>query len=232
MPRGVKKKSYENLTATNIKHVIGLLDAEQPITKKEACSILNISYNTTRLKSIIEEYIADTEYRNKRKAANRGKPATAAEITHVIEHFLEGSPVSDISKRLYRSPGFVKAIIDRTGVPEKRTGEQNTGRESSNLFLPEECVKAEFATGEIAWSTKYDQAAEVIQEETAFNYEEKYGAKCYRIYVHEMVEWNSEMYVSGWQGEIKGGFYANALAYDLGSLQHLNAYGIDLSGLT
>ena len=51
--RGVKKRSHEKLTDSNIQHVIGLLNAKSPITKKEACSILNISYNTTRLGTII-----------------------------------------------------------------------------------------------------------------------------------------------------------------------------------
>ena len=41
--RGVKKRSHEKLTDSNIQHVIGLLNAKSPITKKEACSILNIS---------------------------------------------------------------------------------------------------------------------------------------------------------------------------------------------
>ena len=52
MKRGTKKKSYENLTDSNIKNVISLLEAEKPITKKEACDILNISYNTTRLNKL------------------------------------------------------------------------------------------------------------------------------------------------------------------------------------
>ena len=30
---------------------------ESPITKKEACGILNIRYNTTRLKKIIDDYL-------------------------------------------------------------------------------------------------------------------------------------------------------------------------------
>ena len=88
--RRIKKRSYEKLTDANIKHVAGLLKAETPITKKEACSILNISYNTTRLKTIIEEFVEQKEYRNKRKAANRGKPASKGEITSVVDSFING----------------------------------------------------------------------------------------------------------------------------------------------
>ena len=45
----IKKKSYEKLDDINIKRVIDALESEIPITKKDACEILNISYNTTRL---------------------------------------------------------------------------------------------------------------------------------------------------------------------------------------
>ena len=51
----IKTRKHENLTETNIQHVMELLNADSPITKKEACSILNISYNTTRLNKIIED---------------------------------------------------------------------------------------------------------------------------------------------------------------------------------
>ena len=47
--RGVKKKSHEKLDSANIQRVIDLLEQDEPITKKEACEMLNIRYNTTRL---------------------------------------------------------------------------------------------------------------------------------------------------------------------------------------
>ena len=97
MKRGTKKKSYENLTDSNIKNVISLLEAEKPITKKEACDILNISYNTTRLNKIIEEWKETQEYRAKRKAEKRGKPASDSEISNVIESYLEGDSISNLS---------------------------------------------------------------------------------------------------------------------------------------
>jgi hypothetical protein len=44
----VRKKREEKLSEANINKVIELLAAEKPITKKEACEILHIAYNTTR----------------------------------------------------------------------------------------------------------------------------------------------------------------------------------------
>ena len=36
--------------------VIAKLEAEKPITKKAACELLGIAYNTTRLDNLIQEY--------------------------------------------------------------------------------------------------------------------------------------------------------------------------------
>jgi len=52
----VKVKDSEKLDPSNIRHVINLLESDKPITKKEACSLLRISYNTTRLGNIITGY--------------------------------------------------------------------------------------------------------------------------------------------------------------------------------
>ena len=49
--RGVRKRAHENLSEVNIRRVISAL--EEGITKKSACEMLNISYNTTRLNRII-----------------------------------------------------------------------------------------------------------------------------------------------------------------------------------
>ena len=86
--------------------------------------MLNISYNTTRLKTIIEEFVEKKDYRDRRKSENRGKPASKFEITNAIESFLHGNNISDISQRMYRSPSFVKGIIERAGVPRKRSKEE------------------------------------------------------------------------------------------------------------
>ena len=78
MARRIKKKDHENLSDINIQKVIGLLNGTYPISKKEACGILNITYNTTRLQRIIDEFEETQTYREKRKAQNKGKAATKA----------------------------------------------------------------------------------------------------------------------------------------------------------
>ena len=135
--RGVKKKSHEKLDSGNIQRVIDLLEQEEPITKKEACEMLNIRYNTTRLQRIIDEHTEVWEHKERRKSQNRGKGATRDEIKSVIEYYLDGDNISEIATRLYRSNAFVKAIIDRVGIPQKLSKGYDRHRD---IMLPEQCV--------------------------------------------------------------------------------------------
>lgn len=232
MKRAVKKKDWEQLSDTNIKKVIELLASDTPITKKEACEILNIAYNTTRLTKIIEEYEERKEYVKKRKAMLRGKPASKDEIGEIVAGYLRGEPIADISKATYRSAAFVKNVIDTVGVPERVVGEDSLEFD----YIPEQCVAEDFSEGEIVWSAKYHSAA-IVEKEISVdyqaermgysdtNYEKKYSSKCYSIYVLTRSD-EDDMFARR-----KPGFSAYALAYDLGKLKHLEEYGVNLSTL-
>ena len=226
--RRLKKKDHENLSDTNIQKVINLLKDKAPISKKEACSILNIAYNTTRLQRIIDDYEDKVSFRALRKKQNRGKAATDAEIREAVERFLSGDSIAAIAKGLYRSAGFVRGIIERVGVPQKT--------EAKVEFLPDECCAEEFDEGEIVWAARYSAPAIVRHEVSVdyqaeragysdVNYEKKYGSKCYSIYVMEKIRQDQEMFIEA----MTGGFNAFCLAYDLGKLTHLKKYGVDLS---
>jgi hypothetical protein len=109
--RRLKKKDHENLSEANIQKVINLLNDKTPISKKEACSILNIAYNTTRLQRIIDDYEDKVSFRALRKKQNRGKAATDAEVREAVERFLSGDSIAEIASGLFRSPAFVKGLI-------------------------------------------------------------------------------------------------------------------------
>ena len=79
----IKRKSHEKLTDVNIQHVMGLLQAESPITKKEACSILNISYNTTRLNSIIEEFVE--KVKKTKSSKNQSEPKYRYDLDFAVK---------------------------------------------------------------------------------------------------------------------------------------------------
>ena len=233
-------KKHENLTKANIAKVIDLLEAEKPITKKEACSILNITYNTTRLGNILTEYKHDLERTVKMKAKLRGTPATESDIKFVVQGYLQGDNVSNIATRIYRSPAFVKSIIERIGVPMKLPESDYAGIRSA--MLPEQCVAESFEVGEIVWAIRKNYPAKIVREITpqhqvenagyacegditkAVDYEEKYGAKMYLIYTIECTDFSNTFFPH----LTYGGRYCCQLAYDLGSLRHLEKYGVDI----
>jgi hypothetical protein len=234
MKRGIKKKDYENLGDENVRKVIALLEPKdgKPITKKEACEILNISYNTSRLSKIMEGFVEKQEYVAKRKKMNRGKPASDVEISEAVVAYLQGEPVADISRALYRSPHFINDIINNVGVPQRVTG-----AEDKSVFdtVPDACISEVFEPGEIVWSAKYHTTAVVGNElsleyqETKgglgkCNYEDRYSSKCYEIYVIEVVDSAGSLFPN----VESGGFNAYSLAYDLAKLSHLTQYGVDL----
>lgn len=211
-------KKHEKLTETNIQHVINLLEADNPITKKEACSILNITYNTTRLNNIIAEHNETIRYRELRKSQNKGKGVTEAEKKSIVAYYLQGANISDIAKALYRSPAFIKAVIERLGIPQKLPDSDYEG--IKNAMLPEECVSETFEVGQKVWAVRKNLIATILREDTRLNYEEKYGSKYYILWVTEMGECESPYF-----GTIKNaGHYSGSLAYDLGSLKHLEQY--------
>ena len=229
MVRRVKKKDHENLSDSNIQKVISLLNGKQPISKKEACSMLNIAYNTTRLQRIIDDFEDKIEYRELRKKQNRGRAATDEEIREAVERYLSGESIAEIASGLFRSSGFVRSLIERVGVP-------TASKESGVAVLPESCVAESFSPGEIVWSAVYQKPARVDYELSVdyqaeregfidVNYETKYGSKCYAIYVMEEIRDDTEK----WANVETGGYAAYSLAYDLGKLSHLEKYGVDLS---
>ena len=215
----IKTKKHENLTETNIQHVIELLNGDNPITKKEACSILNISYNTTRLNKIIEDHAETVAYRERRKAQNKGKGATEMEIKQVVNFYLDGSNISDIAKHLYRSPAFIKAIINRIGVPQKLAMTDFEGRR--NAMLPEQCVSDEFEEGERVWAVRQNYPA-VVKRELKSEQAEERGYKLYLCYT---IECGQEDLRNTYfpHLEYAGKFHALP-AYDMGRLKHLQQY--------
>jgi hypothetical protein len=204
----------------------------KPISKKEACDLLNIAYNTNRLEKILSEHEENKSYTAKRKKAVRGTKAADHEIRGAVTEYLGGDSISTIAKGLYRSPAFVKSLLARVGVPTKPT---TIEERLAFAYLPEACVAESFEKDDIVWSAKYHAPAYIKEEISVSyqaekmgyedtNYEKKYGSKCYAIYVLQAMEQDIDMVVPN-----VGGFCAYSLAYDLGSLKHLENYGIDLS---
>jgi len=217
--RTIRKKGHEKLDDANLQRVLDHLNADQPITKKEACSMLNITYNTTRLNSIMVDFEDTLQHRAKRRAQNRGRKATDYEIKQSIEMYLDEQPVSSIAQALYRSTTFVRNLLDRVGVPQKRPStERSSGAKIG--YLPDECVSETFEPGEKVWCARHDLPARIVKG----SFDKRYDSWIYHVYVIELTNFDSPYF-----GHIKeGGYHAHFAAYDLGSLRHLNKYDINI----
>jgi len=215
----VKKKEHEKLTDANISKVIGLLE-DKKVTKKEACEILNISYNTTRLESILTNYKEEKERIKLRRAEKRGKPFSDGEISTIIERKLIGDPMIDISSFLYRSVESIQKFVDTLGIPEKPTGEDKY----KTSLLPEQCMSEDFTAGEVAWSAVHHTTCEIINK-LGDTYIDKYGTPCYKVWVREKSKDDFNL------GNLNSGYYAYIESYNLGKLDHLVKYGLVMKNL-
>lgn len=194
-----KVKEGEKLDDANLEKVIALLEGDSPITKKLACELLCISYNTTRLGKLIQEYKEKKERTAKRRASLRGKAATAEEIKFAISEYLTGSAVSVIADEMYRSSDFVEKILDKHGVPKRARAHDYFKPE----MVPEEAMRESFKVGEIVYSMRYDSTARVISEK-------KQSENVYLLWLLSE-KWQQHAYQP---------------ASELASLEHLVALGV------
>ena len=198
--RKTKNGDLEKLDSANLEKVIRLLEDEKPITKKEACGILNIAYNTTRLASLIEKHKERKQKEKERRQEKRGKPATQEEIRYVITGYLEGSSIDHLANSIFRTSTFVRNILDRYSVPIRSR--------SYNYFrpelIPEEAMAVSFKPGDFAYSVRYDSVCRIDGE---VKHPEE---KVYRV----------------WLVSDRWSQFAYQPASELASLKHLEEVGV------
>lgn len=196
----------ERMTDANIAKVIKMLEEPEegtkPWTKKECCQFLGMAYNTTRLGSIIETYKERKAKDAERRAALRGKPASNEEVSFIIQEYLEGATVDSISTTTYRSPAFIKKILEVNAVPIRVPGHSYFDPQ----LIPEDAVRDSFAIGEVVYSARYDSLALVDTETVS-----KDGTSfVYRLWLLAE-KWKQFCYQP---------------AYELASLEHLRKLGV------
>ena len=195
------KNEDERLDDAHFEKVILGLSADKPITKKEACAILGIAYNTTRLNSLIEKYQDKKSRDAERRASLRGKPATQEEIAYIIQEYLEGATVDSISKSTYRGPAFINAILEKYDVPIRAKSQDYF----KPVLVPDGAMRDRFTVGEVVYSARYGSIARIDAEAD----HPKYGW-IYRIWLLAD-KWKQSAYQE---------------AYELASLEHLRKLGV------
>ena len=202
MARGPKQDYNEAL----IPQVIKLL--EDGATKKAACVTLGIAYNTKRLADILDKYGADKERDTARRKLKRGTPIEGVELESLIEGYLNGTSLADLSKRLCRPTEALRMALWRCGALLKTQEKPDPLWPSQ---MPDECYKNseadEFDIGQLVWVAGYGCLGEIRKY---------HGNGQYRVYLMD-----SERHRN-----------VNQMWWDLGSLKHLEALGVNLKSLT
>jgi len=194
------RNTDERLDDASMERVIEYLETKGA-TKKNACGILNISYNTARLDKLIDTYKQKKENDAKRRAEKRGKPATNEEIGYVITEYLAGNAISNISNSIYRGSAFIKRILVDYNVPER----QSSPDYYHPKLIPDAAVRESFNIGELVYSARYDTLA-IIDKELVQN-----DTFIYRVW-------------------LKGNWlqFAYQPAYELASLEEIRKLGVSL----
>lgn len=162
MKRGIRKKEGENLSELKIEEVIELLARDKPITKKEACSMLNIAYNVARLKKIIEGHQELLEFRTRRKKELRSIPISDDEISEMISMYLESGNLSEIADLTFRSTDVIKRILDKYNIPLR----DSTFNYFNPPLLAEESIKNDYKLDDLVYSARYTQPAKISKKLT------------------------------------------------------------------
>lgn len=203
-----KKNKEEKLDPASLERVYFMLNpltiGTKAITKKEACELLNISYNTVRLEKLLTSWKEKVERTNKRKEELRGKPLSVEDVCYIIgEYLVYGHSIESISESTCHSRNKISVCLNDYDVPQRSVG--------YNYFtpklVPEDASRVQFAVNEKAWSTNYESMC-VIDKELDHPI---YG-KIYRV----------------WLTDPKWQQYAYVAACELASLEHLRKLGVRL----
>jgi hypothetical protein len=172
---------------------------EEGKPKTDQCKALGIPYNTTRLESLLTDYLNNKERSRLLKEKKKLEPVTPQEVSRwCTEYVLEGRPLAGIASSSYRPVGIVKYHLDKEGALVVRRGIDKL----ESAALPDIMVADEFSVGQLVWVAPYGCIGEVR------------GAykNAYRVYV----------FGEGIQE------YSYQPPYELGDLSHLEALGVNL----
>ena len=190
-----RTKSIE-ATPDDFKAVIAHL--ENGGSKKAACEMLGIAYNTKRLDTLIENFVNRQELEKAHRAKKRKEAIKPEEVGMWVTSYLNGASMAELSKEYFRSEAIIKHHLEKHGALLRQ---QKTDR-LNPAMLPEQCVATEFTPGQSVWSAAYNCVAQVVC---------KYKNP-YRIQVLS----------SGIQE------FSYQPAYELGDLTHLEKLGVNL----
>lgn len=148
----VRTKDGEDISDANVARVIAALEADKPITKKEACQMLKISYNTTRLNKIISEYKERKEYSERRRKQLRNTPLDNSDKRYIINAYLSGASISEIAENIFRSTIVVKNLLKQYNIPIKNRAYSYF----DPVDIEPEAWAEDYKKGDLVYSARYN----------------------------------------------------------------------------
>jgi hypothetical protein len=170
-------------------------------TKKAACEVLGIAYNTTRLQTLIDNFLNRQELDKQHRAKKRKEAVKPLEVADWITDYLAGESFDDLSKRYYRSSNVIRYHIAKHGALLRHSKVDKL----DPPMVPEQCMSDDFDIGEYVWSMQYNGIVQV---------KAKYK-NAFRV----------ETLIEGVQEK------AYLASYELARLKHLEALGVKLEKL-
>ena len=153
----VKLQVGEDLSKSNIQRVIDYLNTESS-TKKEACEMLGIRYNTTRLAKILDEFTEDQERYARIRKKKRGTPILKEEACSIIEEYLMQRSMSKVATMHYRSTSLIRQTLIKYGADLVATKTDYFNPE----LLPDLSVRDSFTKDELVWSARHNCVARIL----------------------------------------------------------------------
>jgi len=171
MARGIKQQEGEDFSPAMLDKVIELLAQEKPITKKAACEMLNITYNTVRLAKILEEYTTKKARDKDMRKKMRSKPIDVGTASIIVSSYLSGSSLASISEDTYRSTGVIKNVLKKYNVPIR-----NAAVDYFNpIFLDDDAISEDYGIGDLVYSARYDMPGTINSVKDTDKYGLVYG---------------------------------------------------------
>jgi hypothetical protein len=191
-----------NLTEEQYKRVTEYL-AQPKATKKAACEMLGISYNTKKLAELIERFEQRETAAKAARLAKRKTAVTLPEVAMWVTAYLNGESPSEIADGAYRSESVVKLHLEKHGAMLRRVGKVDR---LNPPMLPEQCMSDDFEVGQYVWVAAYNCVGVV----------KGFYKNAVKVWVlSEGIQEHS--YQAPWE---------------LGSLKHLEAIGVRLEAFT
>lgn len=157
--KGIRVTSGEDFSPASIKKAMEAL--ENGRTKKDVCAMLKMSYNTSRLQKVIDNFLEQEEFKKQRRKSLRGTAVTKSEKASMVRAFLSGESITQISEENYRSTTIIKNILAQYNIPLTTS--------KNNYFNPVflECgITDDYTKDDLVYSARYNSPAYIIKSIT------------------------------------------------------------------